>query len=85
VFSLTNSFSAISRLLIPCAISSRISISHGVIANSSLFASLGQNGSAKGTGTVTGTSFTTILSSFRVSFSPSQIPTAANVAAISPL
>ena len=46
VFSLTNSFSAISRLLIPCAISARISSSRFVMPRSFSRVSLSANGCA---------------------------------------
>src|SRR3984957_13949541 len=92
VFSLTKSLAAISRLLRPWAINSRISSSRGVIPRISRFFSSGIKGSAPGarrgagtcTGTSPGTSLITTVCCVLVSFRPSQMPRTAKIAAVRP-
>ena len=80
MFSLTNNRAAISRLLNPPAISPRISSSRGVMPSLLTRAWSTTNGPPAGTST----SLMITSGFFRVSVSPSQIPSPANSAAINP-
>ena len=80
------SVSAISRLLSPAAIASRMSSSLGVRPSCSTRAWFRTNGPLAGTGTrtSTGTSLVITVSRGRVSLRPSQMPSAEKIAAMMP-